>query len=34
LWALVTLEMWQRIFLDGEAPAARTPAMDFAAAAS
>jgi asparagine synthase (glutamine-hydrolysing) len=34
LWALVTLEMWQRIFLDGEAPAARTPVMDFAAAAS
>ena len=24
LWALVTLEMWQRIFLDGEEPAADT----------
>lgn len=26
LWALVTLEMWQRIFLDGEVPAAELPA--------
>jgi asparagine synthase (glutamine-hydrolysing) len=32
LWALVTLEMWQRIFLDGELPDARSAATDFAAA--
>jgi asparagine synthase (glutamine-hydrolysing) len=34
LWALVTFEMWQRIFLDGEMPAAVMPAMDLATAAS
>jgi asparagine synthase (glutamine-hydrolysing) len=34
LWALVTFEMWQRIFLDGETPAAVMPAMDLATAAS
>jgi asparagine synthase (glutamine-hydrolysing) len=34
LWALVTFEMWQRIFLDGETPAAVMPAMDFAAVGS
>jgi len=32
LWALVTFEMWQRIFLDGELPDTAAPAVDFAIA--
>jgi asparagine synthase (glutamine-hydrolysing) len=32
LWALVTFEMWQRIFIDGETPAMSAPALDYAAA--
>lgn len=33
LWALVTFEMWQRTFLDGEEPAATLPEVRAAAAA-